>query len=94
MPENETVRKSDNQGVKEIFIQTDNVTMQKRWLPHPGKYLKLRPLQCNRCSETKKYGPNERTDQNSRKIPKQGGHNQPIRYRLQNIGNNDTHRND
>ena len=28
-------------------------------MPHPGEYLRLHPLQCNRCAETKKYGPNE-----------------------------------
>ena len=39
-------------------------------MPHPGKYLRLRPLQLNRYTKTKKYGPNERTDQNSRKRPK------------------------
>ena len=33
----------------------------------PGKYLRLCPLLRNRCTETKKYGPNERTDQSSRK---------------------------
>ena len=27
----------------------------------------LHPLQCNKCTKTKKHGPNERTDQNSRK---------------------------
>ena len=35
-------------------------TTQQRGLPHPGEYLRLHPLQCNRCSETKKYGTNER----------------------------------
>ena len=33
-------------------------------MPQPGKYLRLCPLQLNRCTETKKYGPKERTDQN------------------------------
>ena len=36
-------------------------------MPHPGEYLRLRPLQHNRCAETKKYDPNERTDQKARK---------------------------
>ena len=44
--------------------------IQQRRLPHPGEYLRLLPLQCNRCAKTKKYGPNERTDQNSRKRTK------------------------
>ena len=34
-------------------------------MPHPDEYLRLRPLLHNRCTKTKKYGPNERTDQNS-----------------------------
>ena len=40
---------------------------QATWLPHPGEYLRLRPLIGNRHMETKKYGPNERTDQSSKK---------------------------
>ena len=36
-------------------------------MPHPGEYLSLRSLQHDTCAETKKYDPNERTDQNSRK---------------------------
>ena len=36
-------------------------------MPCPGKYLRLYPLQCNRYTETKKYGLNERTNQNSKK---------------------------
>ena len=35
--------------------------------PSPGEYISLSPLQYNRYTETKKYGPNKRTDQNSRK---------------------------
>ena len=38
-----------------------------------GKYLRLRPLQCSRHVETKKYDPNERTDQSSRKRTKWQG---------------------
>ena len=45
---------------------TDRATTHQRGLPHPGEYLRLHPSQCNRCTETKKYGPNERTDQNSK----------------------------
>ena len=37
-------------------------------MPHPGEYLRLCPLLHNRCAKTKKYGPNERTDQSSIKI--------------------------
>ena len=35
--------------------------MQQRGLTCPGKYLRLRPLLGNRCTNTKKYGPNKRT---------------------------------
>ena len=44
------------------------------------------PLQHSSYTETKKYGPNERTDQNSRKRAKQQGDSQPIRCRVQNTG--------
>ena len=37
-------------------------------MPCHGEYIGLRPLQCTRCTETKKYGPNERADQNSKTI--------------------------
>ena len=40
------------------------------WVAHPGEYLRLLPLQHNRCAKTKKYGPNETTDQNCRKRTK------------------------
>ena len=46
---------------------TDGATRQQRGLPHPGEYLRLCPLQHNRCTETNKYGLNERTGQNFRK---------------------------
>ena len=46
---------------------TKCATMQPRGWPRPDGYLKLHPLIHNRCTETKKYGPNERTYQNSRK---------------------------
>ena len=42
--------------------------MHQHGLPRCGKYpLRLCPLHCNRHAETKKYGPNERTDQSSSK---------------------------
>ena len=37
-------------------------------MPRPGEHLRLRSLLCNRHIETKKHGPNERTDQGSEKI--------------------------
>ena len=43
----------------------------------PGEYLRLCPLQCNSYTEPKKYGPNERTDQNSRKTTKRQGDDLP-----------------
>ena len=39
--------------------------------------------------ETKKYGPNEIIEQNSRKRTKHSGDNQPIRCRVQNMGDQD-----
>ena len=39
-------------------------------MSHPDKYLRLCPLQHSRYTETKKYGPNEITDKNSRKRTK------------------------
>ena len=36
-------------------------------MPRPVEYLRLRPLLCKRHTKTKNYGPNERTDQSSRK---------------------------
>ena len=39
--------------------------------------------------ETRKRGPNERTDQNSRKRTKQNGDKQSIRCRVQNTGYKD-----
>ena len=41
----------------------------------------------------KKYGPNERADQNSNKRAKWQGDRQPIWCRVQNTGNQDAHRN-
>ena len=42
--------------------------------------------------ETKKYGPNERTEQNPRKRTKQNGDNKSIRCRVQNTGDQDAQR--
>ena len=60
--------------------------------PHPGEYLRLCPLHHNRCAKTKKYGPSERTDQNSRKRTKWCRHSQPITCTVQNTGNQEAHR--
>ena len=46
---------------------TDSTTMQQGGLPCCGEYLRLHPLQLNKYTETKKYGPNERTEQDFRK---------------------------
>ena len=49
----------------------------------------------NRHAKAKKYGPNERTDQSSRKNKtKQQRDSQPFKCRVQNTGNQDAHRND
>ena len=78
LPEIQTAWKSDNQGVRETFIQTDSATMKLCELSLPGKSLRLHPLQHNRYTKTKKYGPNERRHQNSRIRTKQEGDIQPI----------------
>ena len=44
-----------------------SATTQPSRLPHPGEYLRRHPSQFNRCTKTQKYGPNERTDQQSEK---------------------------
>ena len=51
-----------------LHIQCHNPATRR--LPCLGKYLRLHPLQHNGCIKTKKYDPNERTDQNSRKRTK------------------------
>ena len=71
---------------------TDSTTMQQRGLPNPDEHLRLCPLQHNRCTETKKYDSNERTDQNSRERAKQWADRQPIWCRVQNTGNQHAHR--
>ena len=49
---------------------TYSATVQQAGLPLPGKYLRFCPLLCNSYAEPKKYGPNERTDQNPEKEPR------------------------
>ena len=44
-----------------------SITAQPPALPCPGEYLRLHPLLHNRHAKTKKNGPNEQTDQRSRK---------------------------
>ena len=57
-------------------------------LPCPGKYLRLHPLLHNRLAKTKKNGPNEKTDQSSRKnTTKWWRDSQLIRCTVQNTGN-------
>ena len=71
---------------------TGSTTRQPSGLPHPDEYVRIHSLQCNRCAKTKKYGPNVRPDQNSRKTSKWQWDSQPIRCTVQNIGNQDAHR--
>ena len=47
-----------------LHIPHHNTTM---WAAPPWSITKALPLQCNRPTETKKYDPNERTVQKSRK---------------------------
>ena len=72
---------------------TYNTTMHWTRLPGPGKYWRFHPLQPNRCAKTKKYVPNEKTGQNSRKRTKWWRDSQPIRCMVQNTGNQVAHRN-
>ena len=71
---------------------TDSTTTKQSGLPHPGKYLRLHHLQHNKYAETKKYGPNGRTDQSSKNRTKQQRDSQLIRCTVQNTGNQDAHR--
>ena len=71
-----------------------NHWFQSQFLSRPGEYLRFHPLLRNRHAKAKKYGPSEKTDQNSRKSTTQWGDSQPIRCRVQNTGNRDAHRND
>ena len=58
----------------------------------PWRNLRFCSLQCTGCAETKKYGPNERRGENSRKITKSQRYSQPIRCTVQNTGNQEAHR--
>ena len=63
---------------------------QQSGLSCPGEYIRLCLLLCNRHAkkyETKKYGPNERTEQSSKNRTKRRRDSQPIRCRIQNTGN-------
>ena len=60
-------------------------TTQQHGLLYPVKYLRLCHLQCNSYTETKKYGPNERTDQSSKNRIKWWKDSQPIRCTVQTL---------
>ena len=49
-------------------MPTYSATIHQRGLPCPVEYLRLRPLQCNRCADTKKSGPNERTNNSKKEL--------------------------
>ena len=67
---------------------TYSATTQQYGLPHLGKHLRLCPLLHNRHIQTKKYGPNKRTDQSSRKnTTKWWRDTQTITCRVQHTGN-------
>ena len=63
---------------------TYSTTSHQGGLLCPGELLRLCLLQHSRYIETKKHGPNERTDQNSRKRTKRRGDSQPIRCTVRN----------
>ena len=48
--------KKQRSSLLDLF-PTDSATMQQLGLLCPGEYLRLLFLLCNRCAETKKYGP-------------------------------------
>ena len=91
MSENCVDWKSDKQGIKEAtFIQMGQRKMLlrkgvKAALPNSQKQTQ-RGCQND---ETNKYGPNEKTEQNSRKRTKQNGDMQPIRCSVKNTGDQD-----
>ena len=59
-------KSAESQASVIVPSQTPPLQMQQSGLPHPGEYLRLHPLLCNRHTK-QKNGPNERTDQSSRK---------------------------
>ena len=79
---NSQSRKSGENKKHCSFSDPSHHNAAKR-LPRPCEYLRLLSLQLNRCTKTKKYGPNERTDQNSRKRIKWWWDRQPIWCRVQ-----------
>ena len=61
---------------------TDSATWQQRVLPCPVEYQgPCPPTTCQLC-QTKKYGQNERTEQNFRKRTRRGGESQTIWWRI------------
>ena len=57
-----------------------------------NEYLRFHPLQHNSCAKTKKYGQNERTNEITKRELSDEEDSQPIRCRVQNIGNQDAHK--
>ena len=72
---------------------TYSATTQPCGLPHLGEYLRLHLLQHNRCTKANRYGPNERTNQNSKNRTEQWRDSQLMRCRVQTTCNQDAHRN-
>ena len=75
-------------------LPTYSVRAQVRGLPHPGEYLKLCSLQCNRHTETKKSMAQMREQIKAPEIELSNEEiTNPIICRVQNTGNQDAHRN-
>ena len=84
-------------GKNKLFFTSINVSFISATTGHANKRGVIAALQNTQkqtkggCQneETKKHGPNERTDQKSRKRAKGNGDKQFIRYRVQNTGYKD-----
>ena len=72
---------------------TYSATTYQLGLPCLGKYLRPRPLLCNRCTKTKKIQPKWKNRSKIQKKTSAQGDSQPIWWRVQNTSNQDTHRN-
>ena len=67
--------------------------MQRHGLHCPSEYLRFHPLLLNRRAETKNMAQMKEQINAPEKITKRQRDSQPIRYRVQNTGNQDAHRN-
>ena len=60
---------SQESGIVPHLTSPPQIAQQQQWsgLPHSGKYPKFYTLQCNMCTKTKKYGPNENIEKKLQK---------------------------